>query len=182
MFDDDESAYRYLREGRGRFMNVEFPGQDYAVEVVAGMSPEMRYVFGMMKMVAGVASVVLGVVAMIVVIFTSIRLVDQEKQNIRLYYNLGATRGQVRAIYLCYFLELMMIAAVLAFGVASAIVIGWSLVNQEILGVQAVLAFSLREVPEVMWYGVNAGMVVILGAMLLMAPVCVVVNRKRLRR
>lgn len=181
VFEDSESAYRYLREGRGRFMNVEFPGQDYAVEVVAGMSPEMRYVFGMMKMVAGVASVVLGMVAMIVVVFTSIRLVDQEKQNIRLYYNLGATTGQVRVIYLCYFLELMVIAAVLAFGVASAIVIGWSLVNQEILGVQAVLAFSLREVPRVMWYGVNVGTFVILGAALLMAPVCVAVNRKRLR-
>lgn len=181
VFEDGESAYRYLREGRGRFMNVEFPGQDYAVEVVAGMSPEMRYVFGMMKMVAGGMSVVLGVVAVIVVVFTSIRLVDQEKQNIKLYYNLGATTGQVRAIYLCYFLELMVIAAVLAFGVASAIVVGWSLVNQEILGAQAALAFSLREVPRVMWYGVSAGTVVILGAMLLIAPVCVAVNWKRLR-
>jgi len=182
VFEDGESAYRYLREGRGRFMNVEFPGQDYEASVVAGMSPEMRYVFGMMKIVAGVASVVLGVVAMIVVVFTSIRLVDQEKQNIRLYYNLGATTGQVRVIYLCYFLGLMVIAAVLAFGIASAIVVGWGLVNQEILGAQAVLGFGLGAVPKVMWYGVNVGTFVILGAALLMAPVCIVMNRKRLRR
>lgn len=40
-------------------------------------------------------------------ISTSVRLVDQDRRNIALYYSLGATSGQVRRIYLCYFLELM---------------------------------------------------------------------------
>lgn len=34
---------------------------------------------------------VLAAVAVVVVIFTTIRLVDREQENLRLYYSLGAT-------------------------------------------------------------------------------------------
>ena len=71
------------------------------------MVPETEYIMCVMQLIINVISVVLGVIAMIVVVFTSIRLVDQDKQNIALYYSLGATARQVRIIYLCYFLELM---------------------------------------------------------------------------
>ena len=117
---------------------------------------------------------------MIVVVFTSIRLVDQDKQNIALYYSLGATARQVRIIYLCYFLELMVGAAVLAFGLASMIVLLFTGLNHDLLSIQAMLGFNQATYEPIWWYGVNITVFVIIIAMLLMAPLCVLINRKRL--
>ena len=133
-----------------------------------------------MQLIINVISVVLGVIAMIVVVFTSIRLVDQDKQNIALYYSLGATARQVRIIYLCYFLELMVGAAVLAFGLASMIVLLFTGLNHDLLSIQAMLGFNQATYEPIWGYGVNITAFAIIIAMLLMAPLCVLINRKRL--
>ena len=116
------------------------------------------------------------------VVFTAIRLVDQDCQNIRLYYSIGADSRQVRMLYLCYFVELMVGVLVFALAIASVMVILFNVIYRELLGIQAMLAFSLAEVPFVVWYGVNIEILVILGIILLMAPVCVLVGRKILSR
>ncbi len=182
VFDTEKQAEEYLRKGRGRFMNVELGKRDYAVRVVAGMSPEVGYVFGILKGGAGVVMVILGVIAGIVVLLTSVRLMEQEKRNIKIYYSLGATTGQVKMIYLGYFLELMAGAAILAMGLASVIVAGFSLANQELLSAQAMLGFGLVEAPKVMWYGVNWGTLAIILVMVALAGGCVMVNGRRLRK
>lgn len=181
VFDGDEMAYEYLRNGKGRFMTVDLPNREYAVSVVAGMSPEVEYIFGVINSVAGVVSVALGLIAAAVVIFTSVRLVDQDKQIIRLYYNLGATPRQVWAIYLCYFLGLMGGALVLALGVATGIVVWFGVANQEILEIQGMLGFGLANEARIWWYGMNAATYATMGAMLGMAAVCVLVNGMKLR-
>lgn len=182
VFPDNESAYKYLRQGKGKFMNVDSADRTYMVSIVAGVSPEAMYIIDILRTIIRIISIVLGVIAAVVVIFTSIRLVDQDKQNIALYYSLGATTGQVRMVYLCYFLELMIGAAVLAFGLASAVVLMFSFLNQELLGIQAELGFSLAAVEPVVWYGVNLDVIVIIVGMLVMAGVYVLVNNKRLSR
>ncbi len=180
VFDNGVDAYDYFRHGKGRFMNTEFANRAYSVDVVAGLSPETEYIMCVMQLIINVISVVLGVIAMIVVVFTSIRLVDQDKQNIALYYSLGATARQVRIIYLCYFLELMVGAAVLAFGLASMIVLLFTGLNHDLLSIQAMLGFNQATYEPIWWYGVNITVFVIIIAMLLMAPLCVLINRKRL--
>lgn len=182
VFDNDRSAYEYFRQGKGKFASVDLPGRTYSVNVIAGMSPETLYTMKIMKFVINIASVTLGVVAMVVVIFTSIRLVDQDRRNIALYYSLGATSGQVRRIYLCYFLELIIGAAILAFVVASVIVLLFSIINQATLSIQATLAFNLSTRGTVVWYGVNISTFVTIAAMMLMAPISVMVNGKRLAK
>ena len=69
-----------------------------------------------------------------------------------------------------------------ALAIASVMVILFNVIYRELLGIQAMLAFSLAEVPFVVWYGVNIEILVILGIILLMAPVCVLVGRKILSR
>ncbi len=182
VFDSSTEAYEYFRQGKGKFMNVDFPNRTYLVNTVAGVSPETQYILNMIRMAINIISVVLGIIAAVVVIFTSIRLVDQDKQNIALYYSLGATIGQVRTVYLCYFLELMAGAAVLAFGLASVAVLAFSFLNQEILGAQSALGFNLVITSGEIWYSVDGGTFIIIMAMLIMAFVCIAVNNKRLAR
>ncbi len=182
VFDDSKSAYEYFQHGKGRFMNVDLPSRTYSVNIVAGMSPETMYIIENMNFVINIVSVALGLIAAIVVVFTSIRLVDQDRQNVALYYSLGATTRQVRTIYLFYFLELMIGAAILAFCSASVIVLAFSFLNQEILGIQSALGFNLVATPGEIWYAVNAGTFVIIVAMLTVSFICIAINNKRLAK
>lgn len=182
IFDSSAEAYEYFRQGKGKFMNVDFSNRTYLVNIVAGVSPETQYIINMMRMAINIISVVLGIIATVVVVFTSIRLVDQDKQNIALYYSLGATTGQVRMVYLCYFLELMIGAAVLAFGLASAVVLAFSFLSQELLGIQAALGFNLSAISEEIWYATNINTLIIIAVMLAMAIICIAVNNKKLAK
>ena len=182
VFDNSEKAYEYLKNGNGRFMNIDLPNRTYSVTVIAGMSPESAYILKIIKMVANIASVVLGIIAAIVVIFTSIRLIDQDRHNIALHYSLGATTGQVRIIYLCYFLELMIGAAIFAFVFANIIVLSFSALNKKMLGIQAMLGFNQMIYESVWWYGMNLMTLMIFVAMLIMAPLCIFANRKAISR
>ena len=140
------------------------------------------YIIKSIKLVINIASIALGLIAAIVVVFTSIRLVDQDERNIALYYSLGATTGQVRMIYLFYFLELMIGAAILAFCMASALVAAFSAFNQELIDIQSALGFNLATASGEIWYGVNASTFIIVIAMLVMSFVCMIVNNKRLKQ
>ena len=182
VFDDNASAYDYFQHSRGRFINVDLPNREYSVNIVAGVSPETIYIMKNIKLVINIASITLGLIAAIVVVFTSIRLVDQDERNIALYYSLGTTTGQVRMIYLFYFLELMIGAAILAFFMASALVMTFSVLNQELIDIQSALGFNLATASGGIWYGVNASTFIIVIAMLAMSFVCMVVNNKRLKQ
>lgn len=182
VFEDAEQAYKYFDEGEAAFLNVERAGKKYLVTTIAGMAPDTQYLFRVMRTVAGVACVVLAVVAMIVVIFTTIRLVDQEKRNIALYYSLGATSGQVYAICFAYFGLLILGAAILALGLALAITLIYSAVNQELLRALFMTAFSLPELPKVVLCGVSWEFFGFVGLMLLAVPVSVFINRKHIAK
>lgn len=179
VFDNSTEAYEYFRQGKGKFMNVDFPNRTYLVNAVAGVSPETQYIINMIRMVINIISVALGIIAAVVVIFTSIRLVDQDKQNIALYYSLGATVRQVQTIYLFYFLELMIGATVLAFCLASVVVLIFSNLNQELIGIQSALGFNLVTTSSKVWYSIDSNTFIIIVVMLLMPFICVVINGKR---
>jgi len=180
VFNNNEDAYKYFKYGKANFPNIELSERLYSVSVIAGMSPEETYLLRAMKMIANVASIILAGAAAMVTIFTSIRLVDYDKKNIALYYSLGATRQQVKLIYLCYFAELMLGALLFAFGIASLVVILYSSINQHLLGIQYELGFSLLEAPRVIWYGVNGTTFIAMAVMLLLSSICALANNKRL--
>lgn len=180
VFKDNQSAYVYFRNGRGAFPNAAFSGRDYSVTVVAGMSPETTYILSSLNTISIIISIILGVVAVIVIIFTTIRLVDQDQRNLALYYSLGATSRQVRVIYLSYFLELMLGVSFFAFALASLIVLLFNVFHQELLEIQVQLGFNQISSVSVWWYSVNLVTLFIWLTILSMAPLCVLLNHRKL--
>lgn len=181
VFDDSAAAYEYFMNGNGAFPNVSSADKTYSVAVVSGVSPEINFTFDWLETIANTISVILCAIAAVVVIFTSVRLVDQDRQNVALYYSLGATPRQIKVFYLFYFLELMLGALVFAFTLASIIIIVFSLSEQELLSAQAMLSFNLSDRPYVVWYGINTATLVIALVMLNLPLLCVIVNSRKMR-
>lgn len=183
VFNNPDEVYEYMRHGHGGFMGIELPGQDvqYNVSVIAGMSPEMVYLFRVMHLVINIGCAVLAIVGVIVVIFTSIRLVDQNRQIMQLYRVLGATTGQIKLVYACYFLELMIGAVIGAFVLASVITVLYSVINQTNLEILFMTGFNLSEAPRVVLWGMNWWVVGFGFIMLMTVPLCLFVNRGNFR-
>lgn len=178
IFDNIDKAYEFFEKGKGFFFGASLEGRQYVVEVVAGMSPVVVMEIKRLQVIIDIVCVILAVVAITIVVLTSIRLVDNNKRNIQLYYNLGATRKQIRTVYMGYFLWLMLSVAVVAVLIAVVIVTVYSWLNQTMLQTMFVTAFSLANLSRIMLMGVNLEVVGFLMLILLMVPVCVAVNRK----
>ena len=186
-FPDAQSAMRYAEQGQGDLGYLVAEDKQYQVEVLAGAEPATVMILDFVRLGALGLGLVLAAVAVVVVIFTTIRLVDKEQENLRLYYSLGATARQVRGVYLVYFSGLMLGAAVLALVAATVILLVYSAVQQSLLGALFQAAFSLPKAPTVWLWGVNweTGLVnwetgLFLGLMLLTAGLAVLVNWQKL--
>lgn len=170
-FADLAAAEAYLWGGQGQFARVsDNRAYTYSVNVVAGPSPEIGVQFASLKLIALGFTVVFSVIAMVLVLLMGARLVEQDRAKIQRYLRLGATPGQVRAVYSLYFLELMLLVLALAWLLASGVVLGFSAANQELLSTQALLAFSLPTAPMVVWCGVGTQAVVVNALIILQAP------------
>lgn len=179
-FDNNQTAYVYFKNGQGQFADTAFSNRTYSVDVIAGTSPEVQYIINILQTVINIISATLGLIATIIVIFTTIRLTDQDKSTIALYYSLGATAKQIHSIYLCYFFMLMLETALFAFSLASVIVLTFSFLNQELLHIQAAVGFSQTSAPQIIFYATNITVLITIIYMLLMAPLCTLINHKRL--
>ena len=179
-FPDALSAMRYAEQGQGDFGYLVVEDKQYQVEVLAGAEPATVTILDFVRLGALGLGLVLAAVAAVVVIFTTIRLVDREQENLRLYYSLGATVRQVRGIYLAYFGGLTLGAAVLALVAATVILLIYSAVQQSLLGALFQAAFSLPEAPTVWLWGVNWETGLCFGLMLLTAGLAVLVNWQKL--
>lgn len=179
-FADSSAAEAYLWGGQGQFARM---GDDrdytYSVSVVAGPSPETGVQFAALRLIALGITVVFVVIAVVLVLLMGVRQVSQDQAKIQRYLRLGATSGQVRAVYGLYFLELILLVLVLAWLLASGVVLGFSVVNQELLSTQALLAFSLPEAPTVIWYGVGTPTVVVSGLVILQAPLLILLSWRK---
>ena len=179
-FDHADAAYQYLLSSHAAFFNLNLPDRTYAVEVVAGTSPEALYRFQILRLFVVVASAVLLLIAAIIVILSSIRFVDRDRSNIALYYHLGATTRQVKCIYLGYFLTLMLTATLVAFLVATLIIAIFNLTHQDLLSAQALLGFALPAPRTIWWYGLSPELCLSIVIALLLAPLCTLINFKPL--
>lgn len=179
-FPDALSAMRYAEQGQGDLGYLVAEDKQYQVQVLAGAEPATVMMLDFVRLGALGLGLVLAAVAVVVVIFTTIRLVDREQENLRLYYSLGATARQVRGIYLVYFGGLMLGAAALALVAATVILLVYSAVQQSLLGALFQAAFSLLEAPVVWLWGANWETGLFLGLMLLTAGLAVLVNWRKL--
>ena len=179
IFDNQKDAYRYLEQGKARFQRVIPDDMSYDAKVILGLSPEITYTFNFFQIIIRIVSIILFIVAIIVILSTNTRLIAQDKEEITLYRSLGATKSQLKIFYGIYFFILIVSALIFAYFVASFILILFHLFRGQLINIQAALAFSLKDVPQVFWYGVNSDILVIIVAALLLAPLSTLLNSRK---
>ena len=179
-FTDATAAQVYLWGGQGQFARVsDDRAYTYSVNVVAGPSPEIGVQFASWRLVALGITILAVVLAVVLVLLMGARQVSQDQAKIQHYLRLGATPGQVRAVYGLYFLELMLLVLALAWLLASGVALGFSAINQGLLSTQALLAFSLPTAPTVVWYGVGTPVLVVSGLVILQAPLLILLSWRK---
>lgn len=179
IFDNQKDAYRYLEQGKARFQRVIPDDRSYDAKVILGLSPEITYTFNFFQIIIRIVSIILFIVAIIVILSTNTRLIAQDEEEIALYRSLGATKSQLKIFYGIYFFILIVSALIFAYFVASFILILFHIIRGQLINIQAALAFSLKDVPQVFWYGVNSDILVIIVATLLLAPLSTLLNSRK---
>ena len=179
IFDNQKDAYRYLEQGKARFQRVIPDDRSYDAKVILGLSPEITYTFNFFQIIIRIVSLILFIVAMIVILSTNTRLIAQDEEEIALYRSLGATKSQLKIFYGIYFFILIISALIFAYFIASFILILFHLIRGQLINIQAALAFSLKDVPQVFWYGVSTDILVIIVAALLLAPLSTLLNSRK---
>ena len=149
--------------------------------IFLGAPPEFYLTMNYLHIAFRVASIILVVVALIVIVSTSIRLVDNDKKNIVLYHSLGASVRQIRIIYAFRFLLLTTLSAIFAMAASIIIMAIYSMVEQSNLATLFDLAFRLDEVKPVFILGVNLDIVTYLVTLIASSGACTLVNLRRLR-
>ena len=179
IFDNQKDAYRYLEQGKARFQRVIPDDRSYDAKVILGLSPEITYTFNFFQIIIRIVSIILFIVAIIVILSTNTRLIAQDEEEIALYRSLGATKSQLKIFYGIYFFILIISALIFAYFIASFILILFHLIRGQLINIQATLAFSLKDVPQVFWYGVSSDILVIIVATLLLAPLSTLLNPRK---
>lgn len=179
IFDNQKDAYRYLEQGKARFQRVIPDDRSYDANVILGLSPEITFIFNFFQIIIRIISFILFIVATVVILSTNTRLIAQDEEEIVLYRSLGATKSQLKIFYGIYFFILIISALIFAYFIASFILILFHLIRGQLINIQAALAFSLKDVPQVFWYGVSSDILVIIVATLLLAPLSTLLNSRK---
>ena len=179
IFDNQKDAYRYLEQGKAMFRTIIPDDRSYDANVILGLSPEITYIFNFFQIIIRIISLILFIVAAIIILSTNTRLIAQDEEEIALYRSLGATKSQLKIFYGIYFFILIVSALIFAYFVASFILILFHLIRGQLINIQAALAFSLKDVPQVFWYGVSSDILVIIVAALLLAPLSTLLNSRK---
>lgn len=192
-FPDLETATAYYHDETNYCSETdhvfEHCGRAYKYQVASVISNPMsaREYFQMAWLVLGVVTIVLMAVAVIIAVSTYVRLVGKDLKVIALYYAMGATRRQVRRIYLVYLMILSVMAAMFALGLGYGLAVLLGVVNAETLTQALMLGFGVTERPTVWLIGWNKWIWAMLGVVLLTSVLAILLSegefsRKRLAR
>lgn len=179
VFDNQKDARHYLEQGKASFRMVTLDDRSYNANVILGLSPEITFIFNFFQIIVRIISFILFIVATVVILSTNTRLIAQDEEEIALYRSLGATKSQLKIFYGIYFFILIISALIFAYFIASFILILFHLIRGQLINIQAALAFSLKDVPQVFWYGVSTDILVIIVAALLLAPLSTLLNSRK---
>ena len=179
VFNNQKDVYRYLEQGKAMFRTIIPDNRSYDANVILGLSPEITYIFNFFQIIIRITSFILFIVALVVILSTNTRLIAQDEEEIALYRSLGATKSQLKIFYGIYFFILIVSALIFAYFIASFILILFHLIRGQLINIQAALAFSLKDVPQVFWYGVSSDFLVIIVAALLLAPLSTLLNSRK---
>lgn len=179
VFDNQKDVYRYLEQGKAMFQTIIPDDRSYNANVILGLSPEITYIFNFFQIIIRIISFILFIVALVVILSTNTRLIAQDEEEIALYRSLGATKSQLKIFYGIYFFILIVSALIFAYFIASLVLIFFHLFRGQLINIQAALAFSLKDVPQVFWYGISSDFLVIIVATLLLAPLSTLLNSRK---
>lgn len=179
IFDNQKDAYRYLEQGKARFRTIIPDDRSYDANVILGLSPEITYIFNFFQIIIRIVSFILFIVAVVIILSTNTRLIAQDEEEITLYRSLGATKSQLKIFYGIYFFILIVSALIFAYFITSLVLIFFHLFRGQLINIQAALAFSLKDVPQVFWYGISSDFLVIIVATLLLAPLSTLLNSRK---
>ena len=179
VFNNQKDVYRYLEQGKAMFRTIIPDDRSYDAKVILGLSPEITYTFNFFQIIIRIISFILFIVATVVILSTNTRLIAQDEEEIALYRSLGATESQLKIFYGIYFFILIVSALIFAYFIASFILILFHLIRGQLINIQAALAFSLKDVPQVFWYGISSDILVIIVATLLLAPLSTLLNSRK---
>lgn len=130
--------------------------------------------FALWKKMLIVLELVLLVVAVVIATLTFGHMIDQDAATIALYRAMGATKLEIMLVYLCYLIELCVIALgvclVMALGMAGVT----ALMGARELGQKLQEFYHLAEVPKVGFVGLNWVTWTVVGAIFAIAPVTLV--------
>lgn len=179
VFDNQKDVYQYLEQGKAMFRTIIPDNRSYNANVILGLSPEITFIFNFFQIIIRIISFILFIVALVVILSTNTRLIAQDEEEITLYRSLGATKSQLKIFYDIYFFILIVSALIFAYLIASLILILFHLFRGQLINIQATLAFSLKDVPQVFWYGVSSDILVIIVAALLLVPLSTLLNSRK---
>lgn len=125
-FDSSEQAYEYFRHNMPHpnlsLFNKQAPeNPEYVIWEMVTNKIDIIYQFKFTRFFLSFANYVLLATAVVIIVFTFIRLVNQDSKIMALYRSLGATATDVFLIYFWYVLELCMLAVFYACAVAGII-------------------------------------------------------------
>lgn len=180
-FEDVKAAYNYYQDKANycsetdRIFNM--CGKDYKYQVVSAISdPIMTYEnLQNVWLVFRIVAAVLAVIALIIALSTYARLIGKDMKIISLYHALGATKGQIRMVYIVYLLMLSLMAVGFAIIIGLALAAILSAVNMESMKQVWSLAFG-TQAKEIWLIGWNNLIWWLAGVILLTAIVAVVLG------
>lgn len=176
-FESLGQAERYMWTGPSQFTSTAFPERKTQAKVLAGAGPETSlFVLGDNLVLVGVAAMVL--LVMLVILICVMRAYIRQDQEWLASHT--ETAVEARRVFAAYVTKLMLGAIVVGFGLASAAVLGFSLIHQEALQQQAVALYGADAHQFVLWYGVNWWTLLLLAMMLLQLPIALGINWQKI--
>lgn len=175
-FDSPSQAYDYFKqeidhiplslfsEGRAR-------KPSYMVSELMSNSFSFHISFETQRFMLSFANYVLLITAVIIIVFTFLRLISQDSRLIALYRSLGATARDVWFIYLWYVFELCLLTVLFALGVGALLALGISWHYSADFNAGATLFYAKKITDFTPFIGFNMEIIKIIGAILLSAPI-----------
>lgn len=123
------------------------------------------------KFILSFANYVLLITAVIIIVFTFLRLITQDSRLIAMYRSLGATAQDVWFVYLWYVFELCLLTVLFALGMGALLALGVSWHYSADFNAAASLFYAKRITGLVPLIGFNLEIIKIIGAIVLSAPI-----------
>ena len=175
-FNSLERAYDYFKyeldHTSPSLFNANRPqSPQYLTGEIATNSMRFRLSFEIKRFVLSFAIYALLITAVIIIVFTFLRLVTQDSRLIAMYRSLGATAQDVWFIYLWYVFELCLLTVLFALSTGALLALGVSWHYSADFNAAASLFYAKHITGLVPLIGFNLEIVKIIGAIVISAPI-----------